>query len=347
MTPDNFCNFPFIAVDRHHHKYAPCCINQTFNKISFSSISDYWNSTELSELRNSFLQNQRDPGCSTCWKLDDNNKPSLRLESLNRQPHDPFKITQIKLITGKTCNISCMSCFSTVSTTYENLWKNNTTWIMPDKKQKDMLYDWAADQWIRENHEQLEYIDILGGEPLFSKDFLCLLDFLVENHAAEHITLFIITNGTIVNKQLIDKIKKFKKVVFTVSIDAAGKANDYIRWGSNFDQITDNLKTLNDITDISILPTISALNVHRIHDLYDFCSKHNYTINNINLVAFWPQLDPKNLPDLLKSKVDSNFRSLVDGPGNTDSLLNFIKQWDNQRNTSIVNYMPEWAEIII
>lgn len=344
-SKNNFCNFPFMAVDTSP-SYQPCCHNTKFKNIQFDNIDQYWNSPELNDLQKSFQLNKKDPSCNYCWNLENSGQKSLRIESLSRPISDPYCVKQVKLRTGKTCNLSCMSCFSTISSTYQTLWQSDPTWIMPAGKLTDAVYDYDMDSWIRKNHSQIEYIETLGGEPLFSKDFLSLLDFLVESDSAKNITLFLITNGTLLYPSLLSVISKFKKTVFAVSLDAIGQANDYIRWGSDFKKINNNINIIKDFADCSVLPTLSALNIARIHELYEFCDKNNITINNLNLVNHWPQLDPANLPKSLHSLVDSRFRMFLKQSGDSQLLIDFIKKWDQQRNVNIADFMPEWANIV-
>lgn len=340
----NFCNFPFMAVDRHQ-TFRPCCLNTTFNQCRFNNISDYWNSQELKDLRTQFINGIKDPGCSVCWKLEESGVKSLRLESLSRSVSTPYSIRQIKLITGKICNLSCMTCFSSVSSSYEYLWKNDINWIMPDSKKDDLVYDTEMDLWIRNNFTQLEYIEALGGEPLFSKSFLDLLEYLIKQGASEHITLFLITNITLPMPKILHVLKKFKKVVFAVSIDAVGTANNYIRWNSDFNRIQENINLIREFADCSVLPTVSALNIIRLPELYEYCDKQQLTINNLGIVAHWPQLLPSNLPQELHKLVDSKFRPLLEGSNESNKLIEFIQRWDRQRNINIVDYMPEWQAV--
>lgn len=333
-----------MAVDRHQ-TFRPCCLNTTFNQCKFETVDDYWNSHELEDLRTQFVNGVRPPGCNSCWKLEDSGFRSLRLESLSRSMTLPYSIRQVKLITGKTCNLSCMTCFSSVSSSYEYLWKNDVSWVMPDSKKDDVMYDTEMDLWIRKNFNQLEYLEALGGEPLFSKSFLNLLEYLVEQGASQHITLFLITNITLPMPKILDVLKQFKKVVFAVSIDAVGAANDYIRWNSDFNKIQENINTIREFADCSVLPTVSALNIVRLPELYEYCDKQQLTINNLGLVAHWTELLPSNLPLELHKLVDSKFRPLLEGNNEPNKLIKFIQRWDRQRNINIVDYMPEWQTV--
>jgi sulfatase maturation enzyme AslB (radical SAM superfamily) len=159
-------------------------------------------------------------------------------------------------------------------------------------------------------------------------------------------TMMIITNGTLLTQRLIDLFRKFKKTVFAVSVDGVGLVNDYQRWPSRFVEIDKNLAMINSYFDLSLLPTVTAVNIIGLNDLYEYALSKNYTINNIEPVAHWPQLNPANLPDQLKKLVDSKFDYLIQGSADTAGLLSFVSKWDHQRNIHIQHYMSEWTDII-
>lgn len=349
-NPDTFCALPFMAVDRHFDKYRPCCMYQSRHWPIFDNLDHYWHSPQLEKLRLDLAGGKKDPGCQSCWKLEEQGHVSMR-QSVGSSRFSlgdiqSPRLLQVKLITGKTCNLSCMMCFDTVSSSYENVWKNQPTWIMPENRRRELVYDHDMDRYIRSHADQLEYIEALGGEPLFSKDFLALVQHLVDIGASQHITLFVITNGTILTNHQIEMFLKFKKTVFAVSIDGVGAVNDYQRWGSKWTEIEQNIARIQDRFDMSVMPTVTALNIARLHELYDYCGQKHIVINNFIMVKDWPQLLPINLPDQIKSRIDPRFRSLSDGAGDPKQLIDFIQQWDRQRGISIVDHMPEWQGLI-
>lgn len=342
-----------MAVDVHHGVYRPCCFNSNPKWASITTIEEYWNSQTLLDLRQNLEHGIKDPGCSKCWELEDLGQHSLRqavnndLDRLSLVKNcSNYKIKQIKLITGSTCNLACMMCFDTISSTYRQLWESDKSWIMPIKKQTVLEYDYATDQYIRSNCNNIEFIDVLGGEPLFNKDFFNLLEYLVDNGASQNITLFIITNGTLFTTKIKQILLKFKKVVFTISIDGVGKINEYQRWPSQWNSIEQNLSLINADFFMSILPTVTAVNIIGLPQLIEFCNKNNYTVNNVNLVDHWTVLLPSNLPDLLKKQVSVEYQKFVEGSGNADNLIEFIKKWDTRRGIRIQDYMPEWNAIL-
>jgi len=103
---------------------------------------------------------------------------------------------------------------------------------------------------------------------------------------------------------------------------------------------------MNNYFDLSLLPTVTAVNIIGLADLYAFAQSKNYVINNISPVDHWPQLNPSNLPDQLKKLVDSKFDYLLQGSADTTGLLRFVSRWDQQRNIHIQDYMSEWSGVL-
>ena len=339
-----------MAVDQKQDRRSPCCQTASQHWGSFATIEEYWNSKSLAQLRQQMVNGQRAAECVHCWRAEDAGQVSMRQSVNQSRSHmidfDRPRIKQVKLNTGNTCNISCMMCFDSVSSSYEKLWSTDATWTMPENKLKKLSYDHHMQDYILEHADDIEVIEVLGGEPLFNKQFIQLAESLAASGAAEHMTMIIITNGTLLTQRLIDIFQKFKKTVFAVSVDGVGLVNDYQRWPSRFVEVDKNLAMINSHFDLSLLPTVTAVNIIGLSDLYEYALSKNYMINNIEPVQHWPQLNPSNLPDQLKKLVDSKFHYLMQGSADTDSLLSFVSRWDQQRNIHIQDYMSEWINII-
>jgi sulfatase maturation enzyme AslB (radical SAM superfamily) len=339
-----------MAVDQKQGRRSPCCQAASQHWGSFATIEEYWHSESLAGLRQQMINGQRAAECVYCWRAEDAGQISMRQSVNQNRSHmidfDQPRIKQVKLNTGNTCNISCMMCFDSVSSSYEKLWSTDATWIMPENKLKKLSYDHHMQQYILEHAGDIEVIEVLGGEPLFNKQFIQLAESLAASGAAKNMTMIIITNGTLLTQRLIDLFQKFKKTVFAVSVDGVGPVNDYQRWPSRFVEIAENLNKINHHFDLSLLPTVTAVNIIGLADLYAFAQSKNYVINNISPVDHWPQLNPSNLPDQLKKLVDSRFDYLMQGSVDTDSLLSFVSRWDYQRKIRIQDYMSEWTNIV-
>lgn len=340
------CPLPYMAVDVFNKKFSPCC---HVNKELFSSyltIEDYYQSKELKILQNNLASGFKDPCCNECWKNEDAGIMSMRQSVLQDRSFQANKINQIKLHTGNTCNLACMMCFPSISNTWNKLWINSQ---YPEEfvKEGHEHYDQQIENYIKNHIDDILFIETLGGEPLMSKQFINLLEWIINSGRAKNITIYIITNLTFLPKSLVAILKHFKKIVLTVSIEGIGRVNDYIRWGSNFEKINENIKiALKKGFDIGLLPTASSLNLHRLNEIFIYADSLKIPVMNISIVKGWSSLHPINLPEYLHNRVVDKFKKLLAGPQVKGNLKEFVIRWDRQRNINILDYMPEFEEFI-
>ena len=52
---------------------------------------------------------------------------------------------------------------------------------------------------------------------------------------------------------MLDYLEKFKAVTLAVSVDGLGARNDYIRFGSDFDEVIANIKTAREMPGINVV----------------------------------------------------------------------------------------------
>jgi len=346
---DTFCPLPHMAVDALNGKFSPCCHIDKKNFSNYQTIEDYYKSTELQQLQQNLSNNIKDPLCSTCWKNEEMSIQSTRISVMQDRRFKSKKISQIKLHTGDTCNLACMMCFPSVSTTWKKLWSKENYPENFDRVVGHEHYDLYMEKYIKENIDNILYIETLGGEPLFSKRFIALLEWIVKEKKSKNITLYIITNLTVLPNSLIKILLFFKKIVLSVSLEGIYKVNDYIRWGSKFENIDYNIKiSIEHGFRLSIQPTANALNLHRLQEVYTYAQSFKIPVMQIANVKGWPSLAPYNLPTYLHNRVDEKFKKILISANKIDnkSLKNFIINWDRQRNINILDYMPEFGEFM-
>ena len=108
-------------------------------------------------------------------------------------------------------------------------------------------------------------VTLIGGEPLISDKW-----FPVSKRLNKlGIKVNFVSNGTIINKDIIKKLKETKINNFGISIEGKKKTNDLIRGKGTFKKIVDTIKILqkNNIR-ISIATTVSKLNFLELKDIY-------------------------------------------------------------------------------
>ena len=347
---NNKCILPWIAVDRNPKTqkgkitFSPCCFFDTSKK--YRSVAEYWNSDEIKELRQYFIEDKRHPGCNQCWNAEDKGIKSLR-QSVNESRLEEF-ITrtdtttcedmpaQVKYTVGNQCNLACRMCVPNSSSKVKKVWD---TLQIEDKLAIDD-FDWYS--YVIENFDSIKYLDITGGEPFYHKNTKQMLNFLISKNTAKNITLYIQTNLTIINDEIIKLLNQFKKVVLRISIDGIGKRQEYIRPGLNWKLFEKNIKLLKkEKFDMMISPSLSVLNICTFEDLENWCKENKIGISQPSIVEFPVEMAPHNLPTALHSLVPKKFKKFLDNPINADSL-NFIRKLDNFWNTDIKEIMPEW-----
>jgi len=116
-----------------------------------------------------------------------------------------------------------------------------------------------------------------------------------------------------------------------------GKANEYIRRRSNWDDIINNIKTLNQYpnVEININGTISFLSVLRFYELIEWVNNNKDLFNQINWsnIRGPSKLCANVLPDKLKQKMISIYENFPD-------IQNVLKE-DNHKQDykDTLNYL--------
>lgn len=130
-------------------------------------------------------------------------------------------------------------------------------------------------------------LKLIGGEPLVMKPFYKLLEKIVETGESNYMYCKYQTNMSVIEFDRV-KISKFipdfKRFEFTVSLDAYGKANDYIRRRSNWEEIVNNVRHVNQYPNVfvNINGAISFLSVLRFHELIAWFKDNQDLFDQIN-----------------------------------------------------------------
>jgi organic radical activating enzyme len=352
QLPQNFCVAPFLQITTHPTvSFSPCpYLGGTTWKNSYSSIRECWNSTELEELRSDFLNNQKNPICNRCWNEEKHDKKSLRLRLLDPttlaseymvlqdanvvqstlqsiasgEYQQGPKILTIK--NGNVCNAKCRVCHP----------NDSSRWIADanklHKKTHKTIYrinqketNWTDDQLdeLFELSKNLLRLELFGGEPLYNKKVLRLLDRIIDAGHSKQLTLYINTNGSVNLIKQIPRIKEFKDIEIGVSIDDVGNRFEYIRHGIKYEDVISNVKSWqqyfaehNVKYHIDSITTVSILNIYYLPEI------KQAVIDLLGQEPFWNLLVD---PDFLNiTQMPSKLRKVVADRLRPDASLNEI-----------------------
>jgi sulfatase maturation enzyme AslB (radical SAM superfamily) len=182
-------------------------------------------------------------------------------------------------------------------------------------KDEPTLVDWTTNdnKWnefleLVQHNNQLMSLHFMGGEPLYHKRFYEFIDYCIENNKTDfHLTF--VTNGTIYKEELFDKLKHFKSVQIEISIENLNITNDYIRIGSDYKTIQENILKFIDKQMHVVLRTVpQALSISNYDTILDFALEHNLGLDS-NVLDNPQHLKCFVLPKQLKNEIADKIRS--------------------------------------
>jgi len=292
MQSDTFCILPWI------HFYAnpdgsviPCCIadhHLHLGNLRQNSIEDIWNNDRFKNLRKNMLEGKRCEECKACYHAEDSNNTSTRqyynkkfkkfLYLKDHTDSDGY-LKQLKLVYfdirwSNICNFKCRSC----SGTYSSSWatedvkhgRKRPVYINAGGENNDDLYN-----QLTPHFKDMEEIYFAGGEPLLTDKHFQMLDYLLENNLT-NTELRYNTNLSVLaykNKSIIEYWKHFKNVNVYVSLDSWGDRAEYIREGTVWNDIVNNLKEIKiNLPHVSLQShtVVSCFNVITFLDFLDY-----------------------------------------------------------------------------
>lgn len=179
---------------------------------------------------------------------------------------------------GEQCNLKCLHCYQEHHK-YINLPYDNLVSIYEQFKE------------LLNKLEMKGHINITGGEPLCNPHLFKILD-LIKNDE-DLISFSILTNGTLINKEIAKKIKSYNPYYIQVSLEGGKKINDYIRGNGTYKKIADGIKCLK-AEDIftSISFTATKLNYKEFPKVVKYARKYN--VNNVWSDRYIPLGDSKD-----------------------------------------------------
>jgi len=310
-------------------------------------IIEQWNSQQLDDLRNDFLQNKKPDMCHRCWHEEDNNKRSLRLRLFDPVTHtSDYSFGKLDLIekqlidnnyrigpllltikNGNLCNAKCRVCHP----------NDSSRWI----GDADKLFNITGKRYYNLNQEETNWsshqieeivalsknlirLELFGGEPTYNKKVAVILQKIIDAGQANHITLYINTNCSTNIPKVMPYVSAFKEVELGVSLDGVGPHFEYIRHGINYNDAINNIRSaqkyfLQNKTKfwIDSISTVSILNVYYLPELKAAVKKILPLPPFWNLLIKPDHLFIKNMPDHVKSAVikklgsDEDFQELI------------------------------------
>ena len=317
-----------------------------------------WNNEYLKDVRLTMLEGKIPASCSKCiaeesrgvaskriWESGSWMEDGIDVEELIKQTEAdgtvPESLVYLDLRLGHTCNLKCVMC----SPHDSSQWVSDHKKIYPLFQAKELKeqMSWDRKDFNNKWHENpdfwkemyaqipnLKQVYFAGGEPLMIREHRWFLEEIIRQGYADKILIRYNTNGLLVDDEIIELWKKFKKVKVGFSIDAVGDRNYYIRYPSDWSTIERNLHKLDNTPDniqVSIATAIQILNIKHLADFAKWKITQNFKkinlentvggiqagggIINMHLLYIPTFLSIRLLPQADKEEVRKSFADLA------------------------------------
>lgn len=309
--------------------------------IKTHTIEQWLNSEVHTNAKQSISNGVLPDSCLRCKTDEDSGFVSMRQRPREYGPG----LSHLDIRFNNQCNLRCVMCSpmssSSIMTEHKEL-GNKSPWGVINVEEFNWYTDEVATQIAM--IPTLKEVYLTGGEPFMVKGLHTFINKLDRN-----VELRFNTNGTLNNRKLYELLSEFKNVYLAFSIDGIGKVNDYIRFGSVWNQVEDNLLLAKDYKfNVAITPTIQVYNYPYIRELWNYCDLHNITHYD-NLLLSPEHLDIRHIPDIMRDKYllsehKEYFLNNKKDPDQINRFVEFTKTLDTNRNINIKDYLPEVVE---
>lgn len=320
-------NQPYCLAPFYHQHISsdgssrPCCA-WWFDTAFKGDPLDYWTSDFLLELQAAMLAGTPPEGCRVCTR-----DTALGVKVGQRHVRNEeaamigYDISQGPVLLGQeidisnVCNLRCRMCSSSRSTKWQA--DELAMGISPVK----LLHSgWRLDSSLASTIKALTF---LGGEPMLHQDEIADALELIDDHGRlGEIRVTMTTNCTkLLTDRLYGLLQRCNTVHLSVSIDALGIANDYIRSDSHWADIETNLRDIDricgDIPHWSYMVTsaVSVLNVNILPELWDwlFANLRNSPPKSAATISWWPHhLSAFNVNESAKTVITERYAKVLE-----------------------------------
>jgi len=376
-------------------RYRPCCdlIENSSNFIGKTQYSikdttvDEWMSSEYSQyLRKNLSEGVQLKECDHCWQKEKHGIKSVRQDTNNSVTNNQgaaldntwvklfvdrnldyqgYQIVTADIKLSNVCNFSCAMCSPHNSSKLYDKWQSNLdnkfvqeSLLQQPTLLKDIALIYQSQRGYRHLKDilshPLKHLKVLGGEPTLDKELFRILQ-QVPVAKKSNIHVMLVTNGSQDLVTAANKLQGYKSVSFTVSLEGIGQIQDYVRNGSNWTEIEQNIlnaKKHGILVDITC--TVQAMNALNLHELLAWCYDNQISIA-LGLLNYPDYLALSVLPDDIQKLIIDNLIKIqninvINSLTNTNllsvtNIINLIKELprNSEKYTKFLEYV-EWFD---
>ena len=323
-----------------------CCSSGTLLNVT---PAEFNSSAYLADVKSTINQGNIPTDCQGCVQLEAQGYTSTRSLALTDWNYTvdnvPEQTLYLDIRWSNLCNFSCRSCEPSFSSEIA-------------REQQLLPVHRFNNQAIKDVFDSLstvKRINFTGGEPLLIKENIEVLEHLISLGRTD-CSILITTNASVINNQIINLIKQFNNVHWTISLDAVGTAAEYIRNGTIWDRVNTNIKTILGLNQsVSFNCVLSAYSILDIDNLVDYFANLKLQYNQQPLELWFavceypaslhPQSLTTSLKDSARSALTRAISTLSTVKSNPIRSIDSLKALQTNLNDSIIYKQDEFIKI--
>ena len=275
---------------RGDNRIFPCCRFKKPVATYTGDLNHILTSKTFRDLRNTDVSTM--PECAKCMYEEDNNIISVRQKFNQQLDTATVGLEYLEIGFDNICNLTCDGCYPEFS----------SAWSKKLNPHAHKSTHYTSINEITSIPNTVNKIMFLGGEPLMTSRHKKVLE-MIDNPNQVKITYN--TNGTfMLDRDLINMLKKFKHVHFIVSIDGYKELNEKVRTGTRWSNVEAFIQQIQQNRfAMSVNSVLHINNWHGIVDLEAFVRTLDLESPHygsglkpwfVNLVTYPLHLDIKN-----------------------------------------------------
>ncbi|MBP7951283.1 MAG: twitch domain-containing radical SAM protein [Verrucomicrobiales bacterium] len=396
---DFYCPLPFSHFSSSPDgRYKPCCVAKASPYTTKDkSPLEFFNSDVMEDLRRDMREGQITDHvidyCKRCLITEAQSGHSKRIEEIkkNGRTYDTDKFNSIKLkLFGNFCNLKCVMCAPLQSSKWaaeviehgaltvsdpevpeasRAEIAHATAWPIRDfPVEKSILSPFSVmdkDKFYRDMEyivPRLKKLECTGGEPLINEDVLEFIRWIIKKGWNKTLSLKFVTNGTCFAKDL-TFLGQFKKVRFSISVDGVGPRGEYLRYGTKWAQLKENIQRYRRIKNLQVVGNtcITALNIGYLDEIFEFFESVEVPFKLSNILVGPRYLRALNLPNGIKARYREKLEKtkwrdqmgialrileMEEDLPQFRTMVRYLEALDLRRKTSLEALWPEFYEFL-
>lgn len=300
---NNFCYAPWTNIHINTTgTYKTCCAGtEEIGDLRIIPIQDLLSNKKLFQIKESLYQNKNHVNCTICTRQEQHSSVSERtwynnianFESIKLNDLHNQNLQNLDIRWSNTCNLSCVYCDHEASSQWAILKKQPVERLDYSQTLPNIL------KFIESHKATIKNLALLGGEPLLQKENEDLLEII-----SNDVNINVITNLSVPleKNKIFNKLLSKNNVMWDISFETIEDRFEYVRHGSSWNLILNNLQLLAKITkdkqghNIGVTSQYSIYNALNLSSLHEFFKTNNLPNIRWNELHYPAILSVVNLP---------------------------------------------------